>query len=131
MELLIIIVGILLAPYLMLAWLYSLTKVKQLYDKEWKEHKGLLGEFERLSPEERMNLDLKRISTKPKEEIKENLDRPGWLGNPTPRQENLDRNETVYKEGLVTTPGEGKWETPADVEPKKPSQATSQPARVA
>lgn len=123
------VIGLLLGPYLMYGWLYGLTLVKKLYDKEWKEKKGLLGAYERLTPEERMNLDLQRTRTQPPKEEPAKQD-TAWLGNPTPREENIERNEKVYKEGLVTTPAEGRWETPQDVEPTKPVQ-TSQPARVA
>jgi hypothetical protein len=115
-----------LAPYLMYGWLFGATLVKKLLEKEWRKEKGLLSAYERLSSEDRMELDLKRTKISVKDEPLKN--ESAWLGAPTPRQENVERNEKVFKEGLIETPPEGKWETPQDIEPKK---QTSQPARVA
>ena len=117
---LIIIAFILIAPYLILLWLYGICLSKRLIEKEWKQKKGLLGAYERLKPEDRIDIDLARIA--------EDEAKTAWVGNPTPREEAIRVNDQVYKEGLQERPGEGKWQTPQDVEPPK---RTDQPARVA
>lgn len=102
METFLIIIGLLLtAPYLIFVWLFGLTLAKRLFDKEWKTAKGLLGTYEKLTPEERMGLEVKEISKKTQ-----------WVTAPTAKEEERIKNETAFKEGLVDNPPVGGWETP-------------------
>lgn len=110
----IIILSILAFPYILYGWLFGFTLVKKLIEKEWRKQKGLLSAYERLSSEDRMNLDLQRVKTEPQKEVK--IKESAWLGSPTPREEIVMKNEQVLKEGLLEHPQEGKWETPKEAE---------------
>ncbi len=109
---LIIIAGLLIAPYLMYGWLFGLTLIKRLYDKEWKETKGLIGAYEKLTPEQRMDLEIHRDQpTTPTQQQPKSDKTTQWLGSPTPQAELKSQNEQAFREGLVhKTPVTG-WES--------------------
>ena len=124
----IIVLVLALLPYLIYGWLFGLTLIKRLIQSEWKEAKGLLGAYRRLTPEQRMDLEIKRVKTEETEPPKSPND-SAWLGSPTPKEELIAKTEQGLKEGIVEHPQEGKWETPKEAEAKVVD--TSQPARVA
>ena len=80
-----------------------MIKVKKLYTKEWKTHKGLLGEFERLTPDQRMDLEIHREPTTPTQQSPKADNGTQWLGSPTPQVEIREQNDRVFKEGVVHT----------------------------
>ena len=128
-EILLIIGGILFAPYVLYWWLFGCTLVKLLIKKEWTKPKGLLSAYERLTPEDRMRLDLQR--TKAEQETEKHVSTSAWMGSPTPREEMVQKVEQPLKEGIVDHPQGGEWQTPAEAEPPKQSSQVGQPARVA
>ena len=78
-------------PYVVLFWIFGWTLVKRIVGKEWRGNKGLadtVSKWEGLSSEERMEAIRPGNTTR-------------WIQSPTPTEENLMRNEQVYKEGII------------------------------
>lgn len=91
------ILGIFLSPYLGFVWLYGFVLIKRLLQKELTRKKGLLSHYARLTPEQRMDLQVKgepTTQTVPEEQ------KVGWLGTPSPRAVQKAADERVLKEGL-------------------------------
>ena len=110
MELLITsLITFLILPYLFYVWLFGIVLSKKLYEKEIKAVKGLLREFQKLSSEQRMEIDLKRDKEEPKKST--------WLDSPSPRLENEKRKEEL-KEPILEISSKGKWEDQKDQEIK-------------
>jgi len=106
---LIVVTILLLSPFLGFGWLYGATLIKRLLEKEWVKGKGLLSGYERLSPEERMNLETKRIVGVVSERAKE--DKTAWLNTPTPKEADMRAVEAGMRAGLhVEETPRGKWE---------------------
>ena len=104
METIIIIAAILVFPYVLFFWVYGFIRVKQLISKELTKAKSLLVSYERLSAEDRMELDRKII------EKKAPVGKTEWVTSPTPRQEAAARIDVLPKEGIlpVTTTEDAK-----------------------
>ena len=85
----VIIVSILALPYLAYGWLYGLSLLKNLFENEWRKQKGLLRAYENLTPEQRMEGELKRIV----------LDegKGKWLEQPTPKEAEKFEQEVIVK----------------------------------
>lgn len=106
-----IIVSLLFVPYLMYGWLYGLTMFKRLWDREWKEAKGLIGAYEKLTPEQRMDLEIHRDPTTPTQQQPKSDKTTQWLGSPTPQAELKSQNERVFTEGVVHKAPATGWES--------------------
>ena len=128
MEIILIIVSsLLVAPYLLYGWLFGLTLVKRLYDRDWKKAKGLLSGYERLTPEQRMNLEIHRDEpTTPTQQQPKDNNNTQWLGSPTPQAEIREQNKAVFEEGVKHIIPESKWESHEEAS-KSPNTTITNP----
>jgi len=100
-------------PYILFVWLYGVTLIKKLYEKEWIKQKGIkesVVKWEQLTPEERMEISRQEIS---------DSEWTKWLGSPTPQDEQRMRDEKVFQEGLVHPP-KTDIQMPKDIKSPKP-----------
>ncbi len=99
-------------PFLVFGFLYGVTMVKMLIEQNWKKPKGLLSAYERLTPDQRMDLELHRDepTTPTQAQPKEN-NRTQWLGSPKPEVEIQSQSERVFQEGVVHSVPGGAWES--------------------
>ena len=110
MEQVLIGLGILLvSPFYALLWVWGASLVKRVIDKDWNKPKGLVEDYAKLTPEQRMDLEIHRDTT-PTQQPPKSDNNSQWLGSPTPQAEVIAQNERVFQEGVAQTAPDGRWE---------------------
>ena len=91
------IVFITIAPYWIFIILNGIALIRKFIRIEWpSKQKGIVdtvAKYEALNPEQRMITEM--------EKIKIGTEKATWLDSPTPKEEQKDMNERVFKEGLL------------------------------
>ena len=81
-----------------------------------------MSKWEELTPEQRMEIERKRVD----EEVPETGARGSWVGKPTPQEEKKEREDRVFKEGILHTPPGTTVQTPAEATQETPDQPVNQ-----
>ena len=99
-----IFVIILLSPYFLYFSLYGFTLLKSLYNRNWKTAKNTLQDFAKLTPEQRMELEVKRVVKETLNENKPEEPKSSWLDSPSPKQAIEINAQQTRKEGERPAP---------------------------
>ena len=122
---------LLVLPLYVILWVWVITVVKKLWFKEEVKQKGLVEEYSKLTPEQRMDLDLHREpATTPTQQAPTPDNNTQWLGSPTPQAEVAAQSQQVFEEGIVHNTPDGRWESHEEAN-RAPSTTITNPQALA